>query len=77
MSVRSKLLAVTLAVGVTAGGFIVTSVPTVAAAAPSWTTAFRDDFSGSGLPNSADWQLTLGTSYPVVRRTSAPERSRP
>ena len=64
MSVRSKLLAVTLAVGVTAGGFIVTSVPTVAAAAPSWTTTFRDDFSGSGLPNSANWQLTLGTSYP-------------
>src|SRR5664280_1837462 len=64
MSARSTLLAVTLAVSVTAGAFIVTSVPTVAAAAPTWTAAFRDDFSGSGLPNPADWQLTLGTSYP-------------
>jgi len=64
MSARSTLLAVTLAVSVTAGAFIVTSVPTVAAAAPAWTATFRDDFSGSGLPNPADWQLTLGTSYP-------------
>jgi hypothetical protein len=64
MSARSKLLALTIAVGVTAGGFIVTSVPTVAAVAPTWTTTFRDDFSGSGLPDPADWQLTLGTSYP-------------
>ena len=64
MSARSTLLAVTLAVSVTAGAFIVTSVPTVAAAAPTWTATFRDDFSRSGLPNPADWQLTLGTSYP-------------
>ena len=64
MSVRFKLLAVTLAAGVTARGFVVISVPTVAAAAPTWTTTFRDDFSGTGLPNSDDWQLTLGTSYP-------------
>ncbi len=37
---------------------------TTAAAAPAWTTVFRDDFSGSGLPDPAKWLLTLGTSYP-------------
>jgi len=64
MSVRFKLLALSLAAGITTVGFTVTSVATVAAAAPTWTTTFRDDFSGSGLPDPADWQLTLGTSYP-------------
>ena len=64
MSVRFKLLALSLVAGVTAVGFTVTSVATVASAAPTWTTTFRDDFSGSGLPDPADWQLTLGTSYP-------------
>ena len=64
MSLRFKLLAVGLAAGVTALGFTAVSVSTVAAAAPTWTTTFRDDFSGSGLPNSTNWQLTLGTSYP-------------
>ena len=35
-----------------------------AVASPTWQVTFRDDFSGSGLPNPTDWQLTLGTSYP-------------
>ena len=64
MSARSKPLAITMALAITAACMgVATSVP-VAAAAPTWTTAFRDDFSGSGLPNPANWQLTLGTSYP-------------
>jgi hypothetical protein len=64
MSARSKPLAITMALAITAVSMgVATSVP-VAAAAPAWTTAFRDDFSGSGLPNPANWQMTLGTSYP-------------
>src|SRR4051812_14931000 len=41
------------------------AAPTAAAAAaPVWKTEFRDDFSGTGLPNPANWLLTLGTAYP-------------
>ena len=41
------------------------AAPTAAAvAAPVWKTEFRDDFSGTGLPNSSNWLLTLGTAYP-------------
>ena len=47
MSARSKPLAITMALAITAVSMgVATSVP-VAAAAPAWTTAFRDDFSGS------------------------------
>jgi len=42
---------------------VAASVP-AAAAPPDWETTFRDDFTGSGLPNPANWLLTLGTSYP-------------
>jgi len=64
MSARSKPLALTLALSIIAISVgVATSVP-VAAAAPAWTTTFRDDFSGSGLPDPANWLLTLGTSYP-------------
>ena len=63
MSARSKPLAITMALALLAISVgVVTSVPV--AAAPAWTTAFRDDFSGTGLPNPANWLLTLGTAYP-------------
>jgi beta-glucanase (GH16 family) len=64
MSARSKPLAITMALAITAACMGVAASVPVSAAAPTWTTAFRDDFSGSGLPNPANWQLTLGTSYP-------------
>jgi len=63
MSARSKPLAIIMGVAITALGLGVTTSG-AAAAAPSWETTFRDDFNGSGLPNSANWLLTLGTSYP-------------
>ncbi len=67
MSARSAIsapLALLVSVAITATGFVVLASSPVAAAAPSWETTFRDDFTGSGLPNPADWQLVLGTSYP-------------
>ena len=63
MSARSKPLALVLGVAITAMGLGVATSGSVAAA-PSWQTTFRDDFNGSGLPNSNNWLLTLGTSYP-------------
>ncbi len=46
-------------------GITVTATTSTAAASTGvWTTTFRDDFSGTGLPNSADWLIDLGTSYP-------------
>src|SRR5690349_16810119 len=62
-SARSKPLALILGVAITAMGLGVATSGSVAAA-PSWQTAFRDDFTGSGLPNPNNWLLTLGTSYP-------------
>ncbi|MFP5416452.1 MAG: 1,3-beta-glucanase, partial [Actinomycetes bacterium] len=67
MSARSALSApvaviISIAVAVTGLGWA-SSIPD-AAASPSWQTAFRDDFNGSGLPNPSHWLLTLGTSYP-------------
>ncbi|HEY6563487.1 MAG TPA: glycoside hydrolase family 16 protein, partial [Pirellulaceae bacterium] len=63
MSVRSKPLAIIIGLAVSTLGLgVVTSAP-VAAAAPVWETTFRDDFSGSGLPNPSNWLLTLGTKY--------------
>jgi hypothetical protein len=35
-----------------------------AAAADTWTTVFEDDFSGSGLPSAAGWDVIEGTGYP-------------
>jgi beta-glucanase (GH16 family) len=64
MSARSALLAVTMSIAIAAAGLGAVASSPVAAAAPSWETTFRDDFNGSGLPNPADWQLVLGTSYP-------------
>jgi len=63
MSVRSRPLALIIGIAISAATIGVASTSAVAAA-PSWDTTFRDDFGGSGLPNAADWQLTLGTSYP-------------
>ena len=64
MSARSKPLAIIMALAVSAIGLGVTTSGPVAAAAPAWETTFRDDFTGSGLPNPSNWLLTLGTSYP-------------
>ena len=63
MSARSKPLAIIISLAVSALGLgVVTSGP-VAAAAPAWETTFRDDFTGSGLPDASNWLLTLGTKY--------------
>jgi hypothetical protein len=35
-----------------------------ATADAGWTVSFRDDFSGTGLPDASNWRFTLGTSYP-------------
>jgi hypothetical protein len=52
-------------IAVAALGLGVASTNSVAAATtPTWQTTFRDNFDGTGLPNSKDWQLTLGTAYP-------------
>jgi len=64
MYAGAKPLVVIVALAITALGLGVLASGSVAAAAPTWQTTFRDDFSGSGLPNTDDWQLTLGTSYP-------------
>ena len=77
MSARSKPLAITMALAVTALGLgVVTSVP-VAAAAPVWETTFRDDFSGSGLPNPSE--LAADPRHVISgwsRRISVPAKSR-
>jgi hypothetical protein len=41
---------------------IVTSPAATADA--GWNVTFRDDLSGTGLPDTSNWQFTLGTSYP-------------
>jgi len=66
MSARLTPIALALSVAMaTVGlGVIASGSVSAAAAAPSWETTFRDDFNGSGLPNSSNWLLTLGTSYP-------------
>jgi beta-glucanase (GH16 family) len=64
MSARSKPFLLAMSAILAIGGLIVTTSGSVAAAAPTWQTTFRDDFSGSGLPDPANWQLTLGTAYP-------------
>lgn len=35
-----------------------------AAAADEWTVVFEDDFTGSGLPSAAGWDIIEGTGYP-------------
>lgn len=45
-------------------GMAVATPGASATAAPTWVTTFRDDFSGTGLPNPANWELIRGTSYP-------------
>ena len=67
MSVRSSqfapfVLLISLAVAVASLGIVAHTPPAVASL--TWQVTFRDDFSGSGLPDPALWQLTLGTSYP-------------
>src|SRR6478752_3933267 len=64
MSLRSKPVVMLVGIAVAALGLGVASTSSVAAAAPTWQTTFRDNFDGTGLPNSTDWQFTLGTSYP-------------
>ncbi len=67
-AIAAALVGLTIAaagvgVAVTAPAVASTS-PMTASTGPTWTTVLRDDFSGSGLPDPALWQLTLGTSYP-------------
>jgi hypothetical protein len=64
MSSRTKPIAIVLSIAAAALGLGVMASGSVSAAAPTWETTFRDDFNGSGLPNSTDWRLTLGTAYP-------------
>lgn len=59
----SVLTTAVTAVALAVTGTLVTSGP-ASAADPSWQTVFRDDFSGSGLPDASKWLLTTGTSYP-------------
>ena len=47
-----------------AGVVMGSGLPAAAAPAATWTTTFQDDFSGSGLPDRANWKIDLGTSYP-------------
>ncbi len=67
MSARSALsapLAILVSVAIATTGLAVAATSPVATAATSWETTFRDDFTGNGVPNPADWELVLGTSYP-------------
>lgn len=67
MSVRfptSAPLALILGFAVALTGLGLVAPTPVAAAPPTWETTLRDDFNGSGPPDPAHWQLTLGTSYP-------------
>src|SRR6478752_7148445 len=65
MSLRYKPVVLLVGIAVAALGLGVASTSSAAAAvAPAWQTTFRDDFNGTGLPISTNWQLTLGTSYP-------------
>ena len=69
MSLRFRSLTTRAAVIVTAGalaltGAVIATAGPAAAADPTWQTVFRDDFTGSGLPDPNKWILTQGTSYP-------------
>src|SRR3954447_15630298 len=64
---RSRVLTVLACLSLTvvgAGVAIGRGSAATAAPAATWTTTFQDDFSGSGLPDPANWQIDLGTSYP-------------
>jgi len=63
-SVRSAPLTLLTGLALAAMGLIAAAPIPVADAAPIWVTTFRDDFTGRGLPNPANWQLVQGTSYP-------------
>ena len=43
---------------------LTTFVSPAATADTGWNVTFRDDFSGTGLPDSSNWLFTLGSSYP-------------
>lgn len=62
-SLTLRLLTALGAVTLAAGGIVAVSGP-ASAADPAWQTVFRDDFTGSGLPDPNKWLLTTGTSYP-------------
>ena len=66
MSQRSATFApfvLLMSLALVAASLVVAHAPR-AVASPTWQVTFRDDFTGSGLPNPTHWQLTLGTSYP-------------
>lgn len=62
-SLTLRLLTALGAVTLAAGGVVAVSGP-ASAADSAWQTVFRDDFTGSGLPDPSKWLLTTGTSYP-------------
>ncbi len=64
MFLRSRVTAVVTCLSLTVLGASIMSSPNSAAATGDWTTTFQDDFSGSGLPDPANWLIDLGTSYP-------------
>ena len=64
MFLRSRVTAVLACLSLTVLGATIISGPSSAAATGDWTTTFQDDFSGSGLPDPANWLIDLGTSYP-------------
>jgi hypothetical protein len=39
-------------------------IPLRATATDEWTVVFEDDFSGTGLPSAAGWDVVEGTGYP-------------
>ncbi len=48
-------------------GLLVVLLPVItlrATAADDWTVVFEDDFSGTGLPSAAGWDVIEGTGYP-------------
>ncbi len=61
---RSRIVVCSAVLCLSIGGTAVIASRTAVAAAATATIAFRDDFSGSGLPDPAKWLLTLGTAYP-------------
>jgi beta-glucanase (GH16 family) len=61
---RTRVAAATFALALaTTGGAVVLAEADAADTAAAATVAFRDDFSGTGLP-SGDWQIIEGHSYP-------------
>jgi len=63
-SLAVRVATVTAAAAVALAGGVVATAGSAAAADPAWQTVFRDDFSGTGLPDPNKWILTVGTSYP-------------